>query len=153
MKVWRLLKTKYAKAAFDGEGARLYGARWNSVGTRVAYASSSSALAILEVLVHLDDATLLPAYSLVEASVPDALIEDLDPSVLPADWTAFPPPGAVQAIGDSWIRSGRSLGLRVPSVLAPSATNLLINPAHAGARRVIVHAIAPYEFDPRFMRR
>ena len=32
MEGWRLLKTKHAAHAFDGEGARLYGGRWNSPG-------------------------------------------------------------------------------------------------------------------------
>ena len=59
---WRLSKTRYAGTAFDGEGARLNGGRWNSVGTRVAYASASIALATLEVLVGLQDTAVLSFY-------------------------------------------------------------------------------------------
>ena len=50
--------------AFDGEGARLHGGRWNSPGTRVAYASDSIALAALEVLAHLQSTSVLQSYSL-----------------------------------------------------------------------------------------
>lgn len=136
MKVWRLAKARYAAAAFDGEGARLYGGRWNSVGTRVAYASDSLALATLEVLVHLKDATVLPAYSVVAAEIPDGLIEEIDFASLSADWRADPAPPVVQEIGDSWVRAGRSLALRVPSVIAPDSWNVLINPQHSAFRRL-----------------
>jgi RES domain-containing protein len=62
MQLWRLVKTRYAAAAFDGEGARVNGGRWNSPGTRVAYASANSALAVLEVLVHMTAGSGLPGY-------------------------------------------------------------------------------------------
>ena len=152
MQVWRLLKSRYAPNAFDGEGPRLYGGRWNSVGTRVAYASDSSALAVLEVLVHLDDAALLSAYSLVAASLPDDLVEDLDRSRLPANWNASPVPPDVQAIGDAWLHSAHSLALRVPSAIVPGGTNLLIDPAHPDFGRFGVLGVQPFDFDPRLLR-
>lgn len=92
MRVWRLVKSRYASTAFDGEGARLYGARWNRPGLRATYAADSPALAVLEVLVHVGDASLLSAYSLITASLPDAVIEDLDPSLLFPGWDSWPPP-------------------------------------------------------------
>ena len=87
--VWRLVKTKYASSAFNGEGARLFGGRWNSVGIRVAYAASNSALAVLEVLVHLDGTTALSAYSLVEAALPEGTIEDVDIASLEPGWNGL----------------------------------------------------------------
>src|SRR3712207_9538441 len=83
---WRIVKSRYAAAAFDGEGARLYGVRWNSPGTRMVYTSSTISLAVLEVLVHLQEASLLSSYSLVSVSFDDALIECLDRSRLPDGW-------------------------------------------------------------------
>ena len=50
---WRLVHARYVVHAFDGEGARLYGGRWNSPGRPAVYTSGSLALAALEVLVHL----------------------------------------------------------------------------------------------------
>ena len=151
MRVWRLVKTKYASTAFDGEGARLYGARWNSPGVRMAYGASNSALAVLEVLVHLGDAAVLPSYSLIEASVPDEFIEDLDLSVLPSRWSASPVPPEVQAIGDAWIRSAKGLALRVPSAVVSGSQNVLINPDHADFRHFCIESQEEFSFDPRLL--
>ena len=54
MRVWRLTHRKWALSAFDGQGAYLFGGRWNPKGVRCVYTSTSSALAVLEVLVHMD---------------------------------------------------------------------------------------------------
>jgi RES domain-containing protein len=151
MRVWRLVKSKHALSAFDGEGARRYGGRWNSVGTIATYASDSAALAVLEVLVHLEDIRVLPAYSLVSAVIPDELIEDLDPASLPRDWNAFPVAPPIQAIGDAWLRSARALGLRVPSAVVTPGVNVLINPAHVAFARMVVDPPTPFRFDDRLL--
>lgn len=151
MQLWRLVKTKYASSAFNGEGARLYGARWNSPGTRVAYASSNSSLALLEVLVHVENVAILPSYSLISASIPDELIEDLR-RPLPVAWSASPAHPEVQVIGDEWVRSGRSLALRVPSALVPDGSNVLINPGHRDFVHVSVGEPEQFSFDSRLLR-
>ena len=150
--VWRLVKTKYASSAFDGEGARLFGGRWNSVGTRVAYAASNSALAVLEVLVHLDGTTALSAYSLVEAALPEGTIEDVDIASLEPGWNGSPVPPHAQAIGDEWVRAGRSLALRLPSAIVPRGSNILLNPMHRDFGRFEVVLVEPFSFDPRLLR-
>lgn len=151
MRVWRLLKTRFASTAFDGEGPRLHGGRWNSVGVRVAYASSSSALAVLEVLVNLENPALLPSYSMVVANVPDDLIEHLVLTLLPAHWSTSPVPPETQALGDDWVRSGTSLALRVPSAIVVHASNFLVNPEHPDFNRFVVESIDPFTFDPRLL--
>jgi RES domain-containing protein len=148
---WRLVKSRHAAAAFDGEGARLYGGRWNSPGTRVAYASDSIALAALEVLAHLQSTAVLQAYSLVSLSFPDESVELLPTTSLPARWRRFPSPPENQAIGDRWVAQGRSLILRVPSVIIPSAANYLINPAHPEFSRVVIARPERFAFDPRLL--
>lgn len=152
MRLWRLVKTRYAASAFTGDGARIYGGRWNSVGTAAVYGADSAALATLEVLVHLHDARALAAYSMVTASVPDAQVDDLDPNLLPSDWDAFPVPPQVQAIGDAWLRAGRRLALRVPSAVVRDGSNLLINPAHRAFKQVVVDEPKPFSFDPRLVK-
>lgn len=151
MQLWRLVKTKYASSAFDGEGARLYGARWNSPGTCVAYASSNASLAVLEVLVHVENVAVLPSYSLISASIPDELIENLR-RPLPVAWSASPVHPEVQAIGDEWVRSDRSLALRVPSALVPDGSNVLINPGHRDFVHFSAGKAEQFSFDSRLLR-
>ena len=149
MRLWRLVKTKFASAAFDGEGARLYGARWNSPGTRVAYASSNSALAVLEVLVQMTAGGSLPGYSLITANIADSFVEFLAVADLPHNWNSSPVPLQVQAVGDAWVKSGRSLALQVPSAIVQGSYNILINPEHSAFTQVTVESSEPFELDPR----
>jgi RES domain-containing protein len=151
--VWRLLKTRHVASAFDGEGARLYGARWNSPGVRVAYAADTPSLAVLEVLVHVQNARVLDSYSLVRAQVPQELIVAFPPRDLPPDWTRFPAPASTQAVGDAWVRDGRSAVLQVPSTVVWPAYNYLINPLHPDYARIVVEATEPFEFDSRLFPR
>ena len=125
---WRLVKTRYAASAFDGEGARRHGARWNSPGTRVAYAAETASLAILETLVHLQSSRVLASYSLVAVDFPARVVEELERARLPADWKRSPPPPDVQAIGDAWVRAGSAAVTRSRSPVSALFMRRLYNP-------------------------
>lgn len=151
LSAWRIVKTKYLKEAFDGEGARLYGGRWNSRGNRAVYAAEHASLAVLEVLVHLESSLPLPDYSLVQVTFPEALIEDFDVEELPSNWRISPPPMEVQSIGDRWIDGGRSVVLKVPSVVLPIECVYLFNPQHPDFERVTILEPIPFSFDKRLL--
>ncbi len=153
IRAWRLVKSRYAASAFGGEGARLHGGRWNSPGVLVAYASESIALATLEVLVNLQSSAMLVAYSLASLQFPEEFVEELDLSILPANWRNAPPPLENQAIGDQWVGDRRSAVLRVPSAIIVSAQNYLLNPAHPDFAKVMIEAPEPFQFDPRLLQR
>lgn len=150
--VWRLVKTRYSRSAFDGEGSRLYGGRWSSPGTVVAYGSESAALAILEVLVHLQGAGPPRSFSLVSAEVPDEVVENLEANRLPRSWKQFPPSSETQAIGDAWVREGRSAALRVPSVILEASHNYLVSPAHPAFGSIKVGVPQRIDLDSRLTR-
>ena len=150
---WRITKQKHARSAFSGEGARLYGGRWNSPGTAVIYTAQSQSLAVLEVLVHLDSPELLKKYLLFEVAIEPVYVDECDPSDLPRNWKANPVPAKVQAIGDDWVASGRSAVLRVPSVLVPAESSFLLNPRHPDFGKLRIGKAFPFQFDPRFARR
>jgi len=147
--VWRFVKTKYAATAWSGEGAREYGGRWNGPGTRVAYASGSVSLAMLEVLVHLNASQLLTSYSLVSARVPDRLVQVLPRDTLPTNWKNSPAPAEAAAIGDRWVSEAQSVVLAVPSVLVETELNYLLNPGHRDFSRITLGIPRRYPFDVR----
>jgi RES domain-containing protein len=113
------------------------------------YTSGSQALALLEMLVHLDSPELLKAYVFFEVSIEESQVVDLDVTALPKNWRSDPPPRRVQALGDAWVESATSVVLRVPSVIVPGESNFLLNPRHADFSGVQVGKPMPFEFDPR----
>lgn len=148
---WRIAKTRHASAAFDGEGARLYGGRWSSAGIRVAYASQSVALATLEVLAGLGKMSLLQSYSLISAQYDESELEVLPVASLRANWRTYPAPPELQALGDRWIAENRSLVLQVPSAIIETEANYLLNPMHASFASVTISAVLPFEIDARLV--
>jgi RES domain-containing protein len=150
---WRIVKSRHAGSAFDGEGARLYGGRWNSPGTRMVYTSGSVSLAVLEVLVHLQEASLISSYSLISARFDDALVERLERSRLPDGWRSYPAPSELQRIGDEWVRSQSSAILEVPSAVVERESNYLLNPSHPDFSSVLIGEPEPFTFDERLLGR
>lgn len=127
---YRLVKQKWKSSAFDGEGARLYGGRWNSRGKPAIYLAGSQSLAMLEIMVHLNDYRLLSSYAMFELHIPAAEIADLPQNRIPPDWRAEPAPPSTAEIGDAWLDEGAGLALAVPSVVIPGERNYLLNPKH-----------------------
>lgn len=148
---WRIVKEKYAGSAFDGVGAMRSGGRWNSRGARMVYASASISLAALETLVHLNPPMPL-RYAVLSATFDARLVETYDRLRLPLDWTDEPPPLSTQAIGDRWVKEGRSAVLEVPSVIVRAECNYLFNPAHPDFRKVDLGTPERFVFDPRLER-
>ena len=153
LSAWRLTKAKYARTALSGVGSALRAGRWHGRGRPVVYAASSSALALLETLVHVERAELLRAeYVAVPLSVPADLAERLTPDDLPADWRAWPHPASTRALGTAWFDERRSAALVVPSVVVPHEWNVLLNPTHPDFRLVGVGEPEPFPVDARLGR-
>src|SRR5262249_47416923 len=139
-------------AAFDGEGARVEGGRWNSPGTPVVYAAESAALAALEMLIHLGRGSVLGAYVLIPCTFDEHLLTRLDRKRLPRNWRSYPAPPELQQLGDEWVRSAVSVALEVPSAVIHTDVNYLLNPRHSGFDAVHVGRPEPFEFDLRLLK-
>jgi RES domain-containing protein len=136
MLLWRISRKPFMAQALAGLGAKRYGGRWNSKGIAVVYTSESLELAVLEALVHLDIDLLPRDVYQTGFEVDDKFVAPVA-TPLPRDWDSPPPYNPkVQAIGDAWVRSGSSLGLRVPASVLPSRSNVLLNPAHPDIGRL-----------------
>lgn len=149
---WRIVKARHAGNAFDGEGARVEGGRWNSPGTPVVYTSQSAALAALELLVHLGRGSILAAYVLMPCRFDDAVVSRVDRKRLPKNWRSYPAPPELQLIGDKWVKSGTSAVLEVPSAVIETDVNYLLNPLHADFHAIRVMDPQSFEFDLRLLK-
>lgn len=148
-RAWRIIKSRFAADAFSGEGARLYGGRWNSTGIAIVYTAGSVSLATLELLVHLDNTSVLPSFSICPVDFDDSLVESLDLATLPRDWHQSPPPTSLQTIGDDWISRGSSVVLRVPSAVIKNENNYLINPEHTDFKKLVIGSMEAFKLDSR----
>ncbi len=146
---WRIIKAKRAATAFTGEGAAKTGGRWNSRGVSVVYTSATKSLATLESLVHLNPPVTF-TYVAFSMKFDDALVEVFPIKNLPADWRTEPPPPSTKAIGDDWVKAGRSAVLALPSVIT-GETNYLLNPAHRDFKKITIGKAEPFVFDPRLL--
>lgn len=147
---YRICQRRFVKHAFDGEGARLNGGRWNSPGTRLVYLAGSISLAQLEMLVHLESDEVLHArYVVIPVTIPARHVQALPRGKWPRGWRAAAAPSATQRIGDAWISSSGSLCLQVPSVLVPEEHNFLLNPAHPAFAHLQIGKARSLVFDRR----
>lgn len=152
MRVWRICRRRHAAAAFSGEGARLYGGRWNSQGVRVVYASPSLALAAVETFVNLEPNLQPDDLVSIEAQLPgDHACERLELKHLPSHWHERRDE-SLRKFGDDWIRRGGSAAMLVPSTAIRGEWNMLLNPAHPDLRKIKIHSPVPFVFDTRMFR-
>ena len=153
IEAFRIVTKHLALSAFDGEGARKYGARWNSPGTRMIYTASARSLAILEILAHIEDeATLSSSFCSIRVEFPDELVSSLDTEQLPKGWDSSPALAATPIIGDNWAKAGESPILAVPSAIVPEETNYLLNPDHSDFGKITIDEPIPIGIDPRLTR-
>lgn len=145
---WRIVKKKYAKGVLNGEGASRYPGRWNLFGLPMVYTCSTPSLAVLEIRVNTGPEGEGIRYVIFRIEIPKDLITKLD-IPLPSDWRLNPPQLSTQNIGSEWAQSARSAVLRVPSVIVPEDSNLLINPLHKDFKKIRIAGEQDYFLDPR----
>ena len=147
---WRIIKARYADRAFEGEGARLAGGRWNKIGIPMIYTADSLALAALEILVHLPQPEFLRLnFQRIPVKFDIRLVKSLNLIDLPADWDILPPPESTQTIGTEWAVKKESVLLKVPSTIIREEFNYLINPLHRDFKKLSIGSAQKFIFDPR----
>jgi len=150
--VWRLVTARFADHAFSGEGARLYGGRWNRKGVPLVYSAESQSLATLEILVQ--DEPLRARYAIIPAHIPKGLkIRQIKVSQLPPDWRTISARAQLQAIGSAWAMEQSTAVLAVPSVVIPGETNYLLNPLHPHFSKIEIGEPQAFITDLRLIRK
>ena len=141
-----------------GQGAYLFGGRWNSPGRHAVYLSGTLTLAMLEVLVHIDDTEAFLEKSHIYHSVNfgEADVSVLEAASLPQGWNARPETRASQQVGDEFLERAEHLVLALPSVITPSGLrydplymNYLLNPKHPEVSGVELGRIKELDWDVR----
>jgi RES domain-containing protein len=146
---YRIVQAEWAASAMTGEGARLFGGRWNPPGIPAVYLADSRALAALEIIVNAPCEVLPLAWWIFEVEVPDDLIETVKHDELPNDWQALPSSPGARFHGARWLQTG-GLCFRLPSAVIPEEFTLMLNPQHPDAGQLRISGPKEFRFDPRF---
>ena len=114
----------------------------------MVYASLAYEGALLEQLAH------VPAGDLPDGQVASRIVIPKDcavPEISDAQHPDWRSGATSQGIGAAWVESGRSVALRVPSLVAqPWGWNVILNPLHPDFARVSVAEAVDVVWDARF---
>ncbi|MEZ5871804.1 MAG: RES family NAD+ phosphorylase [Nitratireductor sp.] len=148
-RLYRIASSLYP--VFDGMGAFLNGARWNSSGSRVIYCAENLSCARLEQLVHIGRIVSRPLNQVyIEISVPGYVsVTQIGEDELPVGWDHPTDLTIAQQIGDSWIADGKTLLLNVPSVASRGDRVIVINQAHREFSMLAASPEMPLQWDTR----
>jgi RES domain-containing protein len=148
MTLYRITREKYARD-LSGQGGLMSSARWHD-HFPVIYASANSATCILEKLVHLLPEEIHHDLTMSILTADESLSsEEISITQLPPTWNRYPGPDILKRIGNAWLMAKSSPLLFVPSVIDPYSQNVLINPLHPDAARIIVKKVEPFRYDER----
>ena len=146
-RAWRIGDPQGRWHVFSPDGARQVAGRWHDVGDRVIYASEHYATAMLEALVYWNGPPP-GSQHFVEIRIPAGTSYDVvGPDALP-DWQLRDSPSA-RRFGHQWYAERRSCILIVPSVVARTERNIIINADHPEFSRLTPGPEAPVWWDER----
>jgi RES domain-containing protein len=86
---YRVVRRHYA--GLTGEGARLYGGRFNPPGIPAVYTSQSIALAVLEILVRIDKSEVPSDYVVMAIRFSGLRVFDAQAQIWPGQISSTPP--------------------------------------------------------------
>lgn len=115
----------------------------------MVYTTSSIALAVLEVLAYRKAKRPLVPRQLFEVTLDETQVRWLHPEELPGDWHSYPHRESTQYLGDAWVRAGETVGLAVPSVLAPPEVNVMLNCRHPDFTSLAISGPELFPVNPR----
>ena len=150
MLLFRISNCLHAKD-FSGTGAKLFGGRWNSIGTPLHYMAASRALAALEVLANKNTMRNTKSLCLTVFDIETNLVKNLSAKDLPANWKEYPGSSDLEKIGDEFANQHEYLLLKVPSVLVEDEFNFLMNVSHPFAHTIKIIEVKPFSFDERLI--
>lgn len=148
MEVFRISVGEFARD-MDGEGARLFGGRWNQKGIPCIYTSENRSLAILEYSVNISLDLIPRSLCIVRFEIPDRNIRKLAVSDLPGNWQNAAVPMSTREFGTAILLDGKTFAFRVPSVIIPDEFNFVINPLQYDPDGLRITDVQDFPYDIR----
>ncbi|MFJ4142684.1 RES family NAD+ phosphorylase [Pseudomonas sp. NPDC089734] len=144
MEVWRITAARFA-TDLSGQGAALFGGRWNHMKHKALYVGMTPAICALETFTHCTEVPRF-ALKLVQIRLPDEpeLYQEADVNLLGDGWARKPADIRSMDFGTAWLRQGQQLGLIVPSSVLPQARHIMVNPLHPAAERIEILAVMDF---------
>jgi RES domain-containing protein len=137
----------------SGQGAKIYGGRWNAVGNAMLYSSFSPSLAMLEFACNASGITKTIQTSLLTLKLDSKVkIEIITLNDLPVNWQQVPSPDSLKVIGNNWLKSNKTLAMKVPSAIMPLECNLLINSLHKDFFKLEIENFVDMNIDSRILK-
>lgn len=149
MNVYRIAQKAFIQD-LSGEGARLYGGRWNYRGVPLLYTAESRSLATLEILVHAQKISSISNLAILTLEIPNKIkLDDIkELTKLPLNWQKYTSHPELQDFVSNWINSGGFI-LKVPSAIINEESNYLINPLHKNMKELKLIRIEDFILDER----
>ena len=151
MIVYRIGNAVYAED-LTGNGAKIYGGRWNHISVPCVYAAESRALAVLEYSVNVHLSAILRALSITAIDIGKAIIQELLISDLPGNWRESPAPSTTKDLGSDILNRADAAIIKIPSIIIPEEFNYILNPAHPDAGNFKVVYVKDFVYDIRIKR-
>lgn len=142
------------KFIFDlsGQGAKIYGGRWNSIGNAMLYTSCTPSLSMLEFACNASGIAKTIKTSLLTLKLDGKFkIDELSVNDLPTNWQQVPAPDSLKIIGNNWLNSNKTLMMKVPSAVMPIEFNFLINPLHKDFSKLNIDTVIDMNIDNRIL--
>jgi RES domain-containing protein len=87
---------------------------------------------------------------MVTIEAPDDFVA-IDKRLLPKNWQDHPDLDMLKQLGNAFLLGKKNLLFKVPSAIVNEEYNYLLNPLHAGASKLKVKNIQPFNFDNRLI--
>src|SRR5829696_2868874 len=135
MEVYHIGSKKFA-TQLTGEGAKLHGGRWNSIGVPCIYTAESIALSVLEYAANVSLHQMPPSLTISVYTLPEKCWKEFPVEELPKNWQETPAPIEAQEWASNFLQEAKYMALKLPSVIIPSEHNYILNPLHADFKKI-----------------
>ena len=148
MLVYRVGKTKHAND-LSGEGAKIYGGRWNHKSIACLYTSESRALSLLEYTVNINIEDIPRALSITTIDILSDEIYSITEASLPGNWKETPAPLSTKEFGTHLLSKSKKSIIKIPSSVITEEYNFILNTARIKSKDFKIVEIRDLIYDVR----